>query len=407
MKKNSLPVPSLTGETEPSSSLNEDGRVSNLAGAGGLNASDTTNGRLVSMKFKEAKKLGELAKLPYSELVGEGAENVTVDGVNTADCAEPGDIVWAESKEAIDSLSSSGAAAAIIPSQAKETPIPAIRHPLPKLVFGMLLKEFVPIDEGDGEASEVHPEARVDSAARICGGAKVGAGSVIKAGAVIGRGATVGEGCQVGYNSVIDWGCQLGNRVIVHSGTVIGTDGFGYVQKPCDDDPSTFESLKIPHAGIVIVEDDVEIGSNVCIDRGMLKPTWIGKGTKIDNLVQIAHNCEIGRHNIIISFAGISGSTKTGKNVIMAGQVGVADHTTIGDGAILMAGTKVAGEIQPQAKVIGYPPLPRSDFWKWTSCLMDVTLVKRILKSAQSSSDFEEFKAKMSELKPLGWPFKK
>ena len=358
------------------------------------------------MRFKQAKTLGEIAQFPYSELLGEGAEEIRVEGVNTADSAEPGDIVWAESKEALDSLATSGATAAIVPSSVKEVSVPAIRHPLPKLVFGMLLKEFVPQDEGETKTAEIDPTARVDPAAKVCGGAKVGAGTVIKAGAVIGRDAVIGKGCLIGYNSVIEWGCQIGDRVLIHHGTVIGTDGFGYVQKPCDDDPSTFESLKVPHAGIVIIEEDVEIGSNVCIDRGLLKPTRIGKGTKVDNLVQIGHNCEIGRHNIIISQVGISGTCQTGKNVIIAGQVGVADHTTIGDGAILMAGTKVAGGVSPGSKLIGYPPLSRNDFWKWTSSVMDLTLIKRILKAAQSSSNFEEFKEKMSALKPLGWPLK-
>ncbi|MCA9436352.1 MAG: UDP-3-O-(3-hydroxymyristoyl)glucosamine N-acyltransferase, partial [Candidatus Omnitrophica bacterium] len=307
------------------------------------------------MKFGQKKTLGEIAQIPYSQLGSEDWASVEVDGVNTAGTAEPGDIVWAETKEAIESLATSGAAAAIVPIKVQETPIPAIRHPLPKLVFGMLLQEFVPTNEGDPETAEIHPEAHVDPSARICGGAKVGKGSVIKAGAVIGKEARVGANCIIGYNSVIEWKCELGDRVIVHNGTIIGTDGFGYVQKPCDDDPGTFESLKIPHAGIVIVEDDVEIGANTCIDRGAVRDTMIGEGTKIDNLVQIAHNCEIGRHNIIISLVGISGTSKTGKNVILAGQTGIADHTTIGDGAILMAGTKVAGEVPPQAKVMGYP----------------------------------------------------
>lgn len=358
------------------------------------------------MKFHQPRTLGDIARFPYAELSSPDAGEVQVTGVNTADLAEPGDIVWAESKEAVASLATSGAAAAIVPTKVKETPIPAIRHPLPKLVFGMLLREFVPNDEGDPATAEIHPEARVDPRAVICGGAKIGARTIVKAGAVIGRDVVIGENCVIGYNAVIEWGCRVGNRVIIHNGCAIGTDGFGYVQKPCDDDPTTFESLKIPHAGIVILEDDVEVGANVCIDRGLLAPTRIGKGTKIDNLVQIGHNCDIGVHNIIISQVGVSGTSRTGKNVIVAGQVGIADHSSIGDGAILMAGAKVAGEIPKGAKIIGYPPLSRTDFWKWTSCLMDLTLVRRILKSAHEASSFEDFKDNMSKLKPLGWPMK-
>ena len=359
------------------------------------------------MKFKQPKPLGAIAQATRSKLSDESKGEVPITGIDTVDEAEPGDIVWAETAEAVASLSRSKASAAIVPPTVKHAPVPTLIHPLPKLVFGALLEEFVPIDEGDPKTAEIHPTANVDPRAVICGEVKVGPRSVVKAGAVLGRGVEIGEDCAIGYNSILNWGTQLGNRVIIHGCVVLGTDGFGYVQKPLDNDPTTFESLKIPHVGKVIVEDDVEIGANVCIDRGLLQPTVIGEGTKIDNLVQIGHNCRIGKHNIIVSLAGFSGSVTTGKNVIVAGQAGIADHTKIGDRAILMAATKVGGEVAADSKTIGYPPLPRGDFWKYASSMMDVTHVKKILGALQSSESYGEFREKLKDLKPLGWTFKK
>jgi UDP-3-O-[3-hydroxymyristoyl] glucosamine N-acyltransferase len=359
------------------------------------------------MKFLRARTLGEIADRTHARLSDPAKSDIEIAGIATADRAEEGDIVWAETREAVKGLSSSRASAAIVPPSARELPIPTLIHPLPKLVFGMLLEEFVPNDEGDPATAAIHSEASIDPRAVICGNVKVGARTIVRAGAVLGYGVEIGEDCQIGYNAVLNWGSKLGNRVIVHGCAVLGTDGFGYVQKPLDDDPTTFESLKIPHVGNVVVGDDVEIGANVCIDRGLLGPTVIGKGTKIDNLVQIGHNCQIGEHNILVGLVGFSGSVTTGKNVIAAGQAGIADHSQIGDRTILMAATKGAGEIPPDSKVIGYPPLPRGDFWKYTSSLMDVTLVKKILKAAQKAASFEDFKKEIADLKPLGWTFRK
>jgi UDP-3-O-[3-hydroxymyristoyl] glucosamine N-acyltransferase len=359
------------------------------------------------MKFAAPKKLGEIAAAFRVPLQDPSHADILITGINTADSAEEGDIVWAESKEAVQGLASSQAAAALVPSTLKDAPIPVIAHPLPKLLFGKLLEELIPKDEGDVSSSVIDPTAEVDSRAVIRGNVRIGARTQVRAGAVVGHGCVLGEDCVVGYNAILNWGTQVGNRVIVHGGTVLGTDGFGYVQKPVDNDPTTWESLKVPHAGRVVIEDDVEIGANVCIDRGMLSDTVVGKGTKIDNLVQIGHNCRIGPHNILVGLAGLSGSITTGKNVIVAGQAGVADHTHIGDRAILMAATKVAGQVPADSKMMGYPPLPRGDFWKYTSSLMDVTLVKKILKAAANSASFEDFKHELSKLKSIGWTFKK
>lgn len=353
------------------------------------------------MKFKTPKTLGEIATATSSRLSDACHAGVMVNGINTADCAEEGDLVWAESKEAIEGLSHSPARAAILPPKTTSDPrFPALLHPLPKLVFGMLLREFIPTGLGDPSSSRIDPTAVIDPRAIIGGGVTIGPRTQVMAGAVIGYGCQIGADCSIGYNAVLNWGTRLADRVIIHSCTVLGTDGFGYVQKPVDGDPTTWESLKVPHAGIVVVEEDVEIGANVCIDRGLLQPTVIGRGTKIDNLVQIGHNCKIGPHNILVGQAGFSGSITTGKNVIAAGQAGIADHTTIGDRAVLMAGVKLAGTVPADSKLIGYPPLDRNVFFRWTTTLQDILWVPRILKAATTSNTFEEFRQKLAEMKP-------
>jgi UDP-3-O-[3-hydroxymyristoyl] glucosamine N-acyltransferase len=351
------------------------------------------------MKFNHPRTLADLAEMTGAVLSDPKAGELELSGVNTVEAAEAGDIVWAESKEALAVLVDSPAAAAIVPMQAGPLPIPGLRHPLPKLVFGKILEEFLPDGEGDLQTTVIHPNAWVDPRAIICGEVIIGAGSRISAGAVIGRGCRIGEHCQVGYNAVLNWGTVLADRVIVHSGAVLGTDGFGYVQMPAEDAPGFFKSIKIPHVGVVTIESDVEIGANVCIDRGLLQPTVIGRGTKIDNLVQIGHNCQIGPHNIIISQVGYSGSITTGTNVIAAGQAGVSDHVHIGDGAILMAGVKIGADIAPKAKIIGYPPLSRQDFFRFMSTQMDVPLIRKIVKAAKESSDYTEFQVKIRALK--------
>lgn len=356
------------------------------------------------MKFAKPKKLSEIAQKTGAQLNSPEAGEVLVSGINTADAAESGDLVWAESKEAVEGLTGSPAAAAILPPASKGIAFPALVHPLPKLIFGMLIEEFIPVGLGDPSTSRIHPAAEIDPRAVIGGNVTIGAHTRVQAGAVIGNGCEIGENCMVAYNAVLNWGTRLGNRAIIHANAVLGTDGFGYVQKPVDGDPTTWESLKVPHAGCVIVEDDVEIGACVCIDRGLLQPTVIGKGTKIDNLVQIGHNCRIGPHNIIVGQVGFSGSITTGKNVIAAGQAGVADHSDIGDRAILMAGVKLAGKIPADSKLIGYPPMERSLFFRWATTLQDIVLVPKILRAAIESDNFDAFRQRLAETKmPERW----
>jgi UDP-3-O-[3-hydroxymyristoyl] glucosamine N-acyltransferase len=206
---------------------------------------------------------------------------------------------------------------------------------------------------GVAAGAHVHPSARlengviVDPGAVIGAGAEIGSGTVIGAGAAIGVKVRIGRDCAIGPNTSITH-ALIGDRVIIHPGCAIGQDGFGFVRGPRG-------AHKIPQVGRVIIQDDVEIGANCAVDRGAIRDTVIGEGTKIDNLVQIAHNVSIGRHCLLAGQVGISGSTTVEDGVIMGGQVGVADHLTVGAGAMLGAKAGVLNNVPPGTRWAGYP----------------------------------------------------
>jgi UDP-3-O-[3-hydroxymyristoyl] glucosamine N-acyltransferase len=220
---------------------------------------------------------------------------------------------------------------------------------------------------GHAAGAHVHPSARleagvtVDPLAVIGPGAEIGSGTLIAAGAVIGPRVAIGRDCAVGANASV-LHALIGDRVIIHPGARIGQDGFGYL-------PSAQGHLKIPQSRRVIIQDDVEIGANVTIDRGSTRDTTIGEGTKIDNLVQIAHNVTIGRHCLIAGQVGISGSAQVGDFVMLGGKVGIADHVTIGSGARLGAQSGVMADVPPGARWIGSPAQPVRDFMKGVAVL--------------------------------------
>lgn len=199
------------------------------------------------------------------------------------------------------------------------------------------------------ETAMIADDACIDAGAIIGPKAMIGAQSVIGAGAVIGEGVKLGDDCLIHPNVTIIAQATLGNRVIVHSGTTIGSDGFGFA-------PSGDEYVKVPQVGTVIIEDDVEIGANCAIDRATLGHTFIGKGSKIDNLIQIAHNVHIGENSVIAAQSGVSGSTIIGKHVILAGQVGVVGHVEIADNVTVGAQSGVSKSIGESGKVFRGSP---------------------------------------------------
>lgn len=229
-----------------------------------------------------------------------------------------------------------------------------------RLVAAFAPPPVVPVPGIHGTAV-VSPDASIGSAVSIAAhavveaGARIGDRSVIGAGCYIGHEARIGEDCLIHPNVTIRERCVLGNRVGIHSGTVIGSDGFGYI-------PGAERHEKIPQVGIVQIDDDVEIGAQVAIDRARFGKTWIKRGAKIDNLVQIAHNVVIGELCFIIAQVGISGSTRLGRGVIAAGQAGLAGHLNIGDGVTMMAKAGVSKDLAPGEVVVGIPAVPRKEF---------------------------------------------
>jgi UDP-3-O-[3-hydroxymyristoyl] glucosamine N-acyltransferase len=213
---------------------------------------------------------------------------------------------------------------------------------------------------GRSTDARVHPSAHIEAGvtidpfAVIGPDAEIGANTVIASGAVIGPGVCIGRDCAIGANAAI-LHALIGDRVIIHPGVSIGQDGFGYL-------PGPKGHQKIPQIRRVIIQDDVEIGANCTIDRGSTRDTIIGEGTKIDNLVQIGHNTSIGRHCVLASQTGISGSVKVGDYVMMGGQVGVADHFTIGDGAMLAARSGVITDVPAGARYNGWPAQPAREW---------------------------------------------
>lgn len=221
--------------------------------------------------------------------------------------------------------------------------------------------------------SGVHPSAVIDPSAQVAPSAAigpfvfVGAGAVIGEGAVLYAGAHVEAGCTVGPGTVLydhvvlRYGSVVGARCILHPGVVVGADGFGFAQEAL---VTGVVHLKIPQTGTVLIEDDVEIGANSCVDRAALGVTRIGAGTKIDNLVQIGHNAEIGPASILVAQSGVAGSSKLGRGVILGAQSGISGHLTIGDGVMVYGQAGVMNDVPAQEKLAGTPAKPIAEFFK-------------------------------------------
>jgi len=298
----------------------------------------------------------------------EGDGSVEIRGVASIESAGPGDLVFADKPKFIAKLGSSSAAAVILPPGEKWERIPVIRAALPQLAFVRATAFFF---QAYRPEPGVHPSAVIAPSARIGAGAAIGAFCVVGEGAEIGDGtvlfplavvyprAKIGADCVIHSHASIREGVRLGNRVIIHNGSVIGADGFGYLRDEAG------APVKIPQKGTVIIEDDVEVGPNSAVDRAALGETVIRKGAKLDALVMVAHNCEIGEGAILMAQAGVAGSSKVGPNAFLCGQVGIADHLDIGEGAIIAAKSGVTGNVKPGEMVSGSPHLDIRDWRKF------------------------------------------
>ncbi len=322
--------------------------------------------------------LTELAATTEAEILGDAPEGRSFVDVMPLRDAGPRHVSFLDNPLYIADFSASAAGACLVhPDHAGKAPdgMALLVTRDPYRAYARLAQAFYPSVPAKGTIS---PDADIDSSAVIGAGVHIDPGAVIGAGveigansrispnAVIADGCKIGSACYIGPVASLSH-CLIGDRVILHAGVAIGQDGFGFA-------PGAESHMKVPQLGRVIVGDDVEIGANACIDRGTGPDTIVGAGSKIDNLVQIGHNVQIGRGCLIVAQSGISGSTRLGNLVMAGGQSGFAGHLVIGDGAKIAAQGGVIGNIEPGLTVCGMPARPIREFWK------EVAFVKRLMK---------------------------
>jgi UDP-3-O-[3-hydroxymyristoyl] glucosamine N-acyltransferase len=296
-------------------------------------------------------------------IAGDGADRV-VTGINDLRSAQPDQVSFlGNSKYEPQALASQAAAILVSPRDSDRFSFTRIVVESPSAAFGKISALFAPPPIRDEPG--IHPTAVVAADVVLGEGVSIAAHAVISAGVRLGAGCVIGASSFVGEQTAIGENTRLyplvtirergviGARVIIHSGAVIGSDGFGY-----DFDPKTGRHVKIAHTGYVQIDNDVEIGANTTVDRGRFGRTHIGEGAKIDNLVQIAHNVTIGAHSIVVAQTGISGSTSLGRYVTLAGQVGLAGHLTIGDKATITAQSGLNKDVPAGAVLAGHHAIP-------------------------------------------------
>ena len=314
-------------------------------------------------------KLEKVAELVGGKLKGDGS--LEISGLRGIEQAGEGHVTFLSKKKFLDVLNRSQTSAVLVKEEV-DTPVCQIIVASPELAFARLLREFHP---------ETRPKPGVHDRAVIGKNVKLGEQVTLSAGVYIGDdveiadhahlypGVVVGDGCRIGSHSTLYPNVtlyrdtELGCRVILHAGVVIGADGFGYT---LDEKGAHY---KISQIGRVVIEDDVEIGANSCVDRAAMGATVIKQGTKIDNLVQVAHNCTVGEHSILVAQVGLAGSCTLGHHVVLAGQVGVADHVTLGDQVTLTAQSGTFRDIESNNVYGGHPAIPLGEWKKYVTAL--------------------------------------
>jgi UDP-3-O-[3-hydroxymyristoyl] glucosamine N-acyltransferase len=334
----------------------------------------------------------QIAEQLQGEVLGNGAVELT--GLAPADCAKQGDLTFAEKESYFAAAEQSQASAILVSGEFTSSTKVLIRVPNTRVAVAKLLPLFFPPDE---HAAGIHPSANIAATAQVDATAhigpncvigarvKIGARSVLMGGNHIGRDCQIGDSVCLFPNVVIYPKCQIGNRVAIHAGTVIGSDGYGYVF----DEGRHRKMLQV---GNVIIHDDVEIGANAAIDRGALGATTIGQGTKIDNLVHIAHNVTIGRHCLVMGQVGFAGSTQLGDYCVIASQSGIAGHLKLGHQATVGAKSGVMRDIPDKGTVLGIPALPDKQTKRQLIALQQ--LPELIRRTRELEKEVAELKAK-------------
>lgn len=309
------------------------------------------------------KTVSALAQLIQGKVIGD--EQLSITGITNIEQPKKGCVTFVQDEKKLKALEQTELACLIVPESISASSKTLIQVANPKAAWAALLNEFFPprtFQPGISPQASVSSKAKVgekvtiEPFAVIQDGAVIGDESVIRAGAYVDYDVTIGKKTTLHPRVMVYQGCQVGSRVILHSGTVIGTDGFGYVS-------SAAGHQKVPQVGIVVIEDDVEIGANTTIDRATIGETRIGRGSKIDNQVQIGHNVQLGPCTIISAQTGISGSTKVGAFVVMGGKVGIGDHCEIGNQVMIGAGAGVPSnkKIPDKQIVFGEPARPYAE----------------------------------------------
>jgi UDP-3-O-[3-hydroxymyristoyl] glucosamine N-acyltransferase len=340
--------------------------------------------------------LSELAKLVEGCVSGD--PSTAVSGVAPLDQAEPGEISFLANPKYRDKLATCQAAAIIVhPSLDGCVDRPLLLVDNPYLAFAKILSHFSGAPQtglGVLEGAHVDPQATIAQGVSVhpgcvvSAGASIGRNAVLLPGVVVGENAVIGEDCLLHANAVVRERCVLGARVILQPGAVVGADGFGFA---ADGE----QYYKIPQVGHVVLEDDVEVGACSCIDRGTLSETRIGRGSKIDNLVQVAHNVSVGGDTILVAQSGIAGSTTIGRHCIFGGQSACAGHLTIGDNVTVAARGGLSHNVESNQQLAGVPALPHREWLKATMCVPHLPEMRRELRRLRQQ--VEELKQILDE----------
>ncbi|WP_296809943.1 UDP-3-O-(3-hydroxymyristoyl)glucosamine N-acyltransferase [Thiocapsa sp.] len=326
------------------------------------------------------------------QLVLENPDDGEINGVNTLEQAGSRDLCFAEHASQADAVASSAAALVLVGEGFPDVVGKRLlRVAEPRSLFFEIAVWFAPATESQGihPSASVHPTADLGKDVELGPGvvvdadARIGSGSRIGAGSYLGTGVQVGTDCAIGVNVSILRDSTLGDRCVLHPGVRIGGDGFGFRWDGT-------AHRKIPQLGRVVIEDDVEIGCNSCVDRATLGMTRIGRGTKIDNLVQVAHNVDIGPHSILVSQSGVAGSSKLGQGVVVAGQVAISDHVTVGDGARIGGQAGVVKDVPAGVAVFGTPARPVKQALRESAALIRLpALLKQVERQQQTIDRLE------------------
>jgi UDP-3-O-[3-hydroxymyristoyl] glucosamine N-acyltransferase len=334
---------------------------------------------------------GRVARLVGAQC--EGSEDILLHSVSALDQAGPGDLAFCTGGRWREALARTGAAAVLVNQGDVPQGCVALRHDNPRLAYAQAAAAMVPLfwpEPGTDERAavhadaSVHPTATVGPFAVIERGAHVGQGSWVMAHAYVGADTVVGKRCRIFPHAVVMERCSVGDRVWLHPGAIVGADGFGQVVTA--DGP-----VRVPQLGTVQLADDVEIGANACVDRAALDVTRIGPGSRLDNLVQVAHGVTIGARCLLAAFAGVAGGAKLGDDVVMAGRTAVIDGIEVGDGAVF-AGLASASKRVPAGRRIGGSPARAYVQW-----LREVAAIQRLPRALRRLDRVEQRLTEMEE----------